>query len=66
MNAMGFKSTAHNSTQSVLHDIHVIDKTSWCTLSAKRIIVSSLAIFFVDHVADAIVALNSESESKRV
>lgn len=30
------------------------------TLSAKRIIVSSLAIFFVDHVADY-VALNSES-----
>lgn len=35
------------------------------TLSAKRIIVSSLAIFFVDHVADY-VALNSESESRRV
>lgn len=35
------------------------------TLSAKRIIVSSLAIFFVDHVEDY-VALNSESESRRV
>lgn len=37
----------------------------YSTLSAKRIIVSPLAIFFVDHVADY-VALNSESESRHV